>query len=84
MTTDTKYTYRKTIRINSHIKSIIEKNFKEIRKRTGLKLSYGKISRVFWSCLAADTKLRDRCMDAVCKSLLKDAHNNAGSHGRKS
>ena len=71
-TMNTKYSYKKTMRVNGHIKSIIEKNCRDVRYKTGLELSYGKIARAFWSTLAEDPKLRKKCMDLVCKAILRD------------
>lgn len=68
----TKYSYKKTIRIDASLKSIIEKNFSEVCDKTGLKLSYGKIARAFWSTLADDNKLRKKCMKLVCAAILED------------
>lgn len=67
-----KYSYKKTIRIDGNIKHIIEKNFREVCRKTGLKLSYGKIARAFWVALAENKKLRKQCMDMVCKRIIKD------------
>jgi hypothetical protein len=62
--------------MDARIKSIIDNNFDEVRGRTGLKLSYGNIARSFWSALAEDPKLRKKCMDAVCKTMMENAQKN--------
>lgn len=78
-----KYAYKKTIRINNDIKHIIEKNFREVCRKTGLKLSYGRIARAFWSSLAKNPNLRKKCMELVCKDILKEASKNKRTlHGR--
>ena len=81
---DSKYSHKKTIRVDGRIKSIIERTFGEVCAKTGLRLSYGKIARAFWSSLAEDIKLRKKCMDLVCKTILEDARkkNKGGSYGR--
>jgi hypothetical protein len=73
MQRNTKKSYKKTIRVDGRIKGIIEKNFHDVSRRTGLKLSYGKVARAFWSTLASDTNVREACMKLVCKSLLDEA-----------
>jgi len=73
MQRNTKKSYKKTIRVDGHIKGIIEKNFRDVSRRTGLKLSYGKVARAFWSTLASDNNVRETCMKLVCKSLLEEA-----------
>ena len=82
---DAKHIYKKTIRVNGYIKSIIERNFREVCGKTGLKLSYGKIARAFWLTLAENPKLRNRCMKLVCRAILKDARkkDNKGCHGQR-
>ena len=72
MIRDDKCTYRTSIRINNSIKHIIEATFKEVCKKTGLKLSYSKIARAFWSSLAKTPGLRKKCMELVCKEILKE------------
>ena len=74
MSTDEKHSYKKSIRVNKRIKTIIEKTFREVCRKTDLKLSYGKIARAFWSSLAEDPKLRTKCMKLVCDSLIKEAY----------
>lgn len=83
MTIRAKYSYRKTIRIDEHLKSIIEKNFADVCRHTGLKLSYGKIARAFWVSLAENSKLRKQCMDLVCRSLIKDANDKGRLQWKK-
>lgn len=65
--------YKKSIRVDGRLKSIIEKNFRDVSQRTGLKLSYGKIARAFWSTLASDARVREKCMKLVCKTLLEES-----------
>ena len=76
MLKDAKYTYRTSIRINHHIKHIIEENFREVCRKTGLKLSYGRIARAFWSSLAKNPSLRKKCMELVCRDILKESSEN--------
>lgn len=81
---NSKYTFKKSIRVNSYIKNIIEKNFRDVCKNTGLKLSYGKIARAFWASLAEKPALRKKCMDLVCKSIMKDHRKKqGGQNGHK-
>lgn len=68
-----KHIYKKSIRVNYDIKTVIETTFKEVCKKTGLRLSYGRIARAFWSELAKHKALRKKCMNLVCKSLINDA-----------
>ncbi len=82
MTNSVKYIHKKTIRIDDRIKSIIEKNFREICHKTGLRLSYGKIARAFWLNLAENKKLRKQCMELVCKSIIRD-YNDKRRKSRK-
>ena len=73
-----KYTYKKSIRVNEHIKSIIEKTFSEVCRVTGKKLSYGRIARAFWSSLANEPALRKKCIRLVCKNIIIDADKTRG------
>ena len=70
-----KYNIKKTIRMNAHTRSVIEKTHREIRSRTGLMLSYGKISRLFWDELAKNKSIRNKCMALVCKAALEQYNN---------
>lgn len=72
MKKDVKYTYKTSYRINSQVKSILENTFGEVCRKTGLKLSLGKISRAFWIATAEDPALRKQCMRAVCDKILYD------------
>ncbi|MFA5500876.1 MAG: hypothetical protein WC404_07345 [Candidatus Omnitrophota bacterium] len=76
MQRNTKKSYKKTIRVDGRLKSIIEKNFRDVSRRTGLRLSYGKVARAFWSTLASNANIRETCMKLVCRSLLEDAKKN--------
>ncbi|MFA5143930.1 MAG: hypothetical protein WC522_07190 [Candidatus Omnitrophota bacterium] len=69
---NSKHAYKTSYRINGYIKSIIDRASNDIRKKTGLKLSGGKIARTFWAALADNPGLRDRCVNCVCKHLLKE------------
>lgn len=62
--------------MDGRLKSIIEGVFREVNKKTGLRLSYGKVARAFWSTLANNPKARERCMGLVCKALLEEAKKN--------
>ena len=73
MQRNTKKSYKKTIRVDGRIKHIIEDNFRDVSRRTGLKLSYGKVARAFRSTLASSSNVRETCMKLVCKSLLEEA-----------
>jgi predicted nucleic-acid-binding protein len=62
--------------MDSRVKSIVDKNFQEIRAKTGLNLSYGKIARTFWSTLASNPRLRRECMELVCETIVKNSKKN--------
>jgi hypothetical protein len=66
---NSKHTYKTCYRVNSYVKSIIDRTSNDIRKKTGLKLSGGKIARTFWIALAENAPLRKRCLQAVCKKI---------------
>lgn len=72
MRRNTKKSYKKTIRVDGRLKRIIENTFRVVSKRTGLKLSYGKIARTFWSTLANNSIVREKCMKLVCKALVEE------------
>jgi len=80
MPKDTKYTYKKTIRLSKGIKSIIDRTFREVCQKTGRKFSYGRIARAFWYSLAHEPVLRKKCVNLVCKNMLKDADKNPINH----
>lgn len=82
MQRNTKKSYKKTIRVDGRIKRIIEDNFRDVSRRTGLKLSYGKVARAFWSTLASSANVREACMKLVCKTLLEEAKKNKQKRGR--
>jgi len=73
-----KHVYKKSIRVNGHIKSVIEETFSEVRRRTGKKLSYGRIARAFWYSLGQNRDLGEKCLTLVCKNILIDADKNSG------
>ncbi|MDD5136616.1 MAG: hypothetical protein PHN63_04640 [Candidatus Omnitrophica bacterium] len=79
---NSKHSYKTSYRINGYIKSIIDKTSNEIRKKTGLKLSGGKIARTFWIALAENPSLRKRCLGCVCAKLLKNKPDNKPSYPR--
>lgn len=72
MNKDVKYQYKTSYRINGRIKSIIGDVFKDIRKKSGLDLSLGKISRTFWVSLETDPDLRKKFVNCVCKAALEE------------
>ena len=70
---DPKHRFKVSYRVNGHIKSLIEKTNRDIRRKTGLDLSRGRIARTFWTGLADDPALRKKCINCICSKLLKEA-----------
>lgn len=72
MNNDSKHLLKTSYRINSRIKSIIDKTNRDVRSKTGLELSMGRVARAFWITLAKDEALRKKCIKCVCKLILEE------------
>ncbi len=77
----TKKVYKKSVRLDAYVKDIIEKNFRDVCRQTGLQLSYGEIARAFWVSLAEHPRLRRECMELACNKIIRDRKEKALRHG---
>ncbi len=85
MVENKKLIHRTSIRMNDEVKSIIERTFRDVCHKTGIKeLSYGKVARAFWVSLAREPVLRKKCMELVCDFILEEQRKKeAHGHGKR-
>ncbi len=73
----TKKVYKKSLRVDAYVKGIIEKNFREVCRKTGFELSYGEIVRAFWVSIAENPEIRRECIRLVCGKIVNDKKKKA-------